>query len=143
LCDVDTAVWLDEELAAAAPVVEWLTFHTGAQLTHDPAASDFAFVSAPQTMPPLSAFAEGTPDYPDRSTTVVMQVHAWSGVNVVLSGPGIRTQVAFAAAPLHDDFWQRARENHARFPLGVDLLFTTRDEIAGLPRSTRINGEGE
>jgi alpha-D-ribose 1-methylphosphonate 5-triphosphate synthase subunit PhnH len=35
-------------------------------------------------------------------------------------------------------FWEAMAENHAQFPLGVDVIFVSPDAIAALPRSTAI-----
>jgi alpha-D-ribose 1-methylphosphonate 5-triphosphate synthase subunit PhnH len=75
LCDQDTALWLDTSLADE-PVVAWLRFQTGATIVDDPAQAHFAFVADPASMPRLDAFAQGSQDYPDRSTTLVMIVDA-------------------------------------------------------------------
>src|ERR1043166_6266821 len=74
LLDYETPFWLDARLAAAPEVARFISFHTGAQLTADPAAAGFAFVAAPAAMPPFASFAQGSAEYPDRSTTLVLQV---------------------------------------------------------------------
>lgn len=141
LLDYETRVWLDPMLAAS-DVASWLRFHAGAPVTADPADAAFAFVSDPAAMPALDEFAQGSPEYPDRSTTLVLQVERFAGAPVTLAGPGIAKTQAFAAAPLPDDFVAQLAANRARFPRGVDLVFVTADAIAGLPRSTRIVPEG-
>jgi alpha-D-ribose 1-methylphosphonate 5-triphosphate synthase subunit PhnH len=142
LADYDTPVWLDSPLAAAPDVAAWLRFHTGAPVTADPARAAFAFVADPANAPPFEAFAQGTPEYPDRSTTLVLQVARFgAGARVGLSGPGIAGSREFSAEPLPDDFAQRLAENRALFPRGVDLLFATADQVAALPRSVRLVGD--
>jgi alpha-D-ribose 1-methylphosphonate 5-triphosphate synthase subunit PhnH len=138
LCDYETPVWLDPPLAAEAGVAELVRFHTGARLVAEPAEAAYAVVSDPGRMPPLAAFAQGTPEYPDRSTTLVLQVGDIGESRWRLEGTGISGHALFEANPLPADFAQQAQANRARFPCGVDLIFTTGVEIAALPRSTRL-----
>ena len=74
LCDHDAPVWLDTTLRANAAVGSWLGFHTGAPMAHTPADAHFAIIAEPAGLIALDNFAQGTQDYPDRSTTLVLQV---------------------------------------------------------------------
>lgn len=138
LLDFDTPLWLDSR-AATEPVRDWLRFHTGAPIAAEPSVAAFAVVADAASMPPLAAFAAGDPSYPDRSTTVVIQVAdleqhgGWR-----ISGPGIRGRARFGAHPLPDDFVAQWRANHALFPLGIDVVLTAGERLAALPRTTLI-----
>jgi alpha-D-ribose 1-methylphosphonate 5-triphosphate synthase subunit PhnH len=139
LADFETGIWLDPQLAAAPDVSTYLRFHTGARITDDPAAAQFAAIADPAAMPSFPTFAQGTSEYPDRSTTLILQVESLaSGVPLVLEGPGIQGVRSIAPAPLPADFAARLTANRARFPQGIDLLLVTETEIAGLPRSLRV-----
>ena len=98
----------------------------------------FALVSDATQLPRLAAFGQGTDEYPDRSTTVVLA--AGSVVRpVTLRGPGIKDQFS-AELPLPGgDFIELWAENRARFPRGVDLLLVRDGTVVGLPRTTRIS----
>ena len=72
LADADAPLWLDAPLAGAPAVAEFLRFHTGAPIVKDPAEAAFALVADPARCPPHESFAQGTPDYPDASTTLVL-----------------------------------------------------------------------
>ena len=37
-----------------------------------------------------------------------------------------------------DGFWTEWTANHALFPCGVDILFTSGDQLCGLPRSIAV-----
>jgi alpha-D-ribose 1-methylphosphonate 5-triphosphate synthase subunit PhnH len=138
LTDYDTPIFLDAVLAAAPEVAAWLRFHTGAAVVAEPARAAFAFLADPAGAPPFEAFAPGTPEYPDRSTTLVLQVESFAaGACLTLTGPGIAGSRSFSAAPLPQDFAMRMRANRALFPRGVDLLLVTADQVAALPRSVR------
>ncbi len=138
LCDQDIAIWLDAPLSTEA-VIAWLRYQTGATIVDDPAQAQFAFVADPSSMPNLDAFAEGSQDYPDRSTTLVLIVDALDGGEpLVLEGPGIEQRSSLAPSAIPGEFPSQWRDNGARFPRGVDLVFAARHELACLPRTTRI-----
>ncbi|MCK8785725.1 phosphonate C-P lyase system protein PhnH [Roseomonas sp. NAR14] len=143
LADHEAPLWLDARLAAAPDVAAFLRFHTGAPVVTDPAAAAFALVADPADCPPPEAFAEGTPEDPDRSTTLVLAVgHLTEGIGMTLAGPGIPGRVRLGAGPLPADFAARLRRNAAGFPLGLDHLLAAPGLVAGLPRSTRLVAEG-
>ena len=144
LVDYETPVWLDAPLAAAPDVVRWLRFHTGAPTTDDPSCAAFAFVSDPAAMPAFDRFALGTPDYPDRSTTLVLQVARLDGgVPLVLRGPGIAGTHTLAAQGLPANFAAGVAANRALFPCGVDVVLVCDDAVAAIPRTTRVETGGE
>jgi alpha-D-ribose 1-methylphosphonate 5-triphosphate synthase subunit PhnH len=139
LLDYETPFWLDAPLAAAPEVAHWISFHTGAARTADPASAAFAFVAHSAAPPPFETFALGSQEYPDRSTTLVLQVERLAeGEGLTLRGPGIAGSRRFAAAPLHTDLLDRLSENRARFPRGVDLVLASADAVAALPRSLHV-----
>jgi len=141
LVDYETPCWLDAPLAASPEVARFISFHTGARLTADLAEAAFAFVAAPAVMPPFAMFAQGSAEYPDRSTTLVLQVaHLAVGDGMVLRGPGIDGARRLAASPLPADFLDQFTENRAQFPRGVDILLAANDTVAGLPRSLHVEG---
>jgi alpha-D-ribose 1-methylphosphonate 5-triphosphate synthase subunit PhnH len=138
LCDQDTAIWLDVALRKSE-VVDWLRFHTGARVVDDPSRAAFAFIDTANDVPPFSAFNPGVPEYPDRSTTLVLQVASFrEGAQCILTGPGIRDRQIMQAAPLPSDFAERLAANRRLLPCGVDLLLCTPTEIMALPRSVRL-----
>jgi alpha-D-ribose 1-methylphosphonate 5-triphosphate synthase subunit PhnH len=143
LLDYETPVWLDAALAQAPDVTAWISFHTGAPRTDDPQQAAFAFLAEPELARAFDQFALGSDDYPDRSTTLVLQVERmFAGEGTVFAGPGIAGRQALHAAPLPSDFQRRLIANHNLFPRGVDLILATDFDIAALPRSLRILGEG-
>lgn len=142
LLDYETPVFLDAPLAAAPDVARFLAFHTGAPVVEDPAEARFALISDAAALPDFARFAQGEPDYPDRSATLVVAVEtlavaplAEGARGLVLEGPGIRGRQALSAAPLPGDLPLRLLANRAQFPLGVDLLLVAPGAVAGLPRS--------
>jgi alpha-D-ribose 1-methylphosphonate 5-triphosphate synthase subunit PhnH len=143
LLDYETPVWLDHHLSRAPDVAEWLRFHTGVRVTGDPGLAAFALIADVTRAPPFDAFCLGTAEYPDRSTTLVLEVQAFGqGRRLSLSGPGIADVVSFAAAPLPLDLGERLLANRALFPRGVDLILVAPDAVVALPRSVRVAAEG-
>lgn len=139
LCDHDTPLWLDSQLAECAAVYSWLGFHTGAPLADMPGEAAFALAANPAKLPPLDHFAQGTQEYPDRSTTLILQVERLSsGGRLHLEGPGIQTAVNLAASPLPTNLVGQWRDNRARFPRGVDLILAAPGALTCLPRTVKI-----
>ncbi len=139
LFDHDTPVWMDAPLAASEAVASWLRFNTGCPIVADRGQCAFALVSDTAALAPLETFALGTPDYPDRSTTLILQVPTLtSGPELTLSGPGIRGTASLRAGGLPEDFMARSAANRALFPRGVDLLLVAGHDIAALPRTTLV-----
>jgi alpha-D-ribose 1-methylphosphonate 5-triphosphate synthase subunit PhnH len=130
LCDPDTPLWLAPS-HDSAPLRAWLAFHTGAPLA-GPQDCRFALGTWP-ALHPVERFAIGTPEYPDRSATLIVEQPTLLNEGPALSGPGIREQARLNLPETHA--FQR---NAALYPLGFDCLFTSGNRLAALPRSTRI-----
>ena len=125
-------------------MIEWLRFNCGSPVVGNPRDAAFAFMSGAPELPPFAGFNIGTPDYPDRSTTIVIQVASLqSGRGLTLTGPGIPGRRSFRADPLPQDFSDQLAANRGHFPCGVDLLLVADGEGAALPRSTRLLNEDE
>jgi alpha-D-ribose 1-methylphosphonate 5-triphosphate synthase subunit PhnH len=136
LCDHDTTLWLDRDLATDV-VLGWLRFHTSAPLTTERAQAEFALTRDPAMV--LADFNQGTDLYPDRSTTVALAIQSVSGgQTLTLTGPGIEDSITIAPQGLPTDFLAQWAENGAQFPRGVDLLLVADGQLIGLPRTTRI-----
>ncbi|TIX09927.1 MAG: phosphonate C-P lyase system protein PhnH, partial [Mesorhizobium sp.] len=117
----------------------WLGFHTGAPLANTPADAHFAIVARPAEMMALDGFSQGTQEYPDRSTTLILIVSDLaSGVPLLLEGPGIEKMAMLAPAEMPRHFIEQWKQNGQRFPRGVDIILAAPDGVACLPRTTRI-----
>ncbi|MGO6735780.1 phosphonate C-P lyase system protein PhnH [Rhizobium ruizarguesonis] len=138
LCDHDTPVWLSQGLARSA-VPEWLGFHTGAPLTSEKAEARFAFTEAGTALSSFGLFASGTQEYPDRSTTLIIELaELEGGRRLALMGPGIQSVTEMAPIGLPETFLRLWTENRALFPRGVDIVLTAGRRFLCLPRTTRI-----
>ena len=77
-------------MSATADVAKWLKFHTSAPVVADSSIASFALIGDPENLPALDRFAFGSNEYPDRSTTLILQVESLTdGPAVELQGPGI------------------------------------------------------
>lgn len=142
LFDFETPVWIDPSLAETEAAT-WLRFHCGCPLTDQADKAAFAVVTDRVKAPPLAAFDQGDAKYPDRSTTLVLQVAALSGGDpVVLSGPGVKGQIEIAPAGLPEGFWDQIQTNNAQFQFGVDVLLVAGASLIALPRSSRVTIKG-
>jgi alpha-D-ribose 1-methylphosphonate 5-triphosphate synthase subunit PhnH len=135
LFDHDTPVWLDGRMSATADVAKWLKFHTSAPVIADSSIASFALVGDPKNLPSLDRFAFGSNEYPDRSTTVILQVESLTdGPVVELRGPGIDGSAALRASIL----FERLAINATLFPRGIDVVLVHDDAIVAIPRTTRL-----
>ncbi|PDT03908.1 phosphonate C-P lyase system protein PhnH [Rhizobium chutanense] len=138
LCDHDTSVWLSQGLAKST-VPEWLGFHTGAPLTTEKAEARFAFAEAGTALCPFGLFAAGTQEYPDRSTTLIIELaELEGGRRLALMGPGIQSVTEIAPIGLPETFLRLWTENRALFPRGIDIVLTAGRRFLCLPRTTKI-----
>jgi len=134
LCDADVTLWLQQ---ADAQALHYLRFHTGVKIVPDHAQADFALVTVPEAMPALDTFSLGDPYYPDRSTSLIVQVPAMHvGEGDRFSGPGIEHEQRLAIEGLPASFWQQRAALTSRSPLGLDMYFADTTQVAALPRTT-------
>jgi alpha-D-ribose 1-methylphosphonate 5-triphosphate synthase subunit PhnH len=130
LCDTTTGLHLAPSHDTGA-LRGWIAFHTGAPIVPAEEA-DFALGSW-AALAPVARFRIGTPAYPDRAATLIVEMDRLASSGARLTGPGIETEAALSL-PETAAF----AANRARFPLGFDCYFTCGDRLAGLPRSTRV-----
>ena len=131
LADGTTPVFLAGSADCAA-VRGWIAFHIGAPIS-GPQDAVFAVGPLADLTPHADRLRLGDPAYPDRSATLIAEVDRLTPGNTRLTGPGIR-DAAFLALPQAGMF----RRNAQHFPLGFDSYLTCGRQIAGLPRSTRL-----
>ena len=112
-------------------VQDWITFHTGAPFAGREHCA-FAF-GAWDDLLPLSGYPVGNPEYPDRGTTLIVEMPVLETAGAMLRGPGIKDTAALNLPDL-----AAFQANAKLYPLGLDFLFTCGDRIAALPRSTKV-----
>jgi alpha-D-ribose 1-methylphosphonate 5-triphosphate synthase subunit PhnH len=131
LCDADTPIYLAGEFDNQA-IKDWIAFHIGAPISTRESAQ-FA-VGRLKDLLPIDGFPVGTAEYPDRSTTLIVEMDELSEKGSVLSGPGIKDTTCFGL-PGDVALFQ---SNSTMFPLGLDFMFTSGSKIAALPRTTKV-----
>jgi alpha-D-ribose 1-methylphosphonate 5-triphosphate synthase subunit PhnH len=142
LFDHDTPVWLDGAMSAGGDVAKWLKFHTSAPVTADPSVCSFAVVGDAQHLLPLDRFALGSNEYPDRSTTLILQIDSLaSGPAYELTGPGI-DGAALLQATIPASLFEQLAVNATLFPRGIDVVLVHDDAIVAIPRTTRLAAHG-
>jgi alpha-D-ribose 1-methylphosphonate 5-triphosphate synthase subunit PhnH len=136
LADYATPVWLAQPDAALAAA---LRFHAGAPLAEAAREAVFAYVHDAAALPPLDAFAGGTPESPEQSATVFVRVEALSGgTPLTLRGPGIETTRSIAPVGLPERFWRERAALAPHFPCGIDFYLVCGASLIGLPRTTLV-----
>lgn len=132
LCDPGTPLHLVGRFDSA-DIRDWVTFHTSAPFS-DVAGAMFA-VGSWADLAPLDRFAIGTPEYPDRSATLIVEMPGLAPTGATLTGPGIKDSTTFGL-PETAAF----QANAGLFPLGLDFYFTCGGHLAALPRTTKVTG---
>lgn len=144
LFDLETKVWLQPGLGEE--IKSWLLFHTGCSFTEDTQQGDFAVICNLENMPDLCQFKQGTPVYPEDSTTLLITVDAIDDIRAsnhlslrrqTLTGAGINQQITMPIS-LSDTFWQQWQQNHNSYPQGIDIYFFFETQVVGLPRTSKI-----
>lgn len=143
LFDHDTPLWLDARLAESPDVAKWLKFHTGAPVVQDTSIASFALIDDGAALPAFERFALGTSEYPDRSTTLIIQVESLNaGRSFELRGPGIDGVATLNASIRPFDLFERLRVNETLFPRGIDLVLVADDAVVAIPRTTLVVNRG-
>jgi alpha-D-ribose 1-methylphosphonate 5-triphosphate synthase subunit PhnH len=143
LFDHDTPIWLDPLMSETSDVAKWLKFHTSAPVVQDSSICSFALIGDGSALPGLDRFSFGTGEYPDRSTTLILQVESLAeGAIFELRGPGIDGTAVLQAAIQPPDLFDRLSINEALFPRGIDVVLVCDDAIVAIPRTTRLVRSG-
>lgn len=130
LCDPDTPIHLGGGCNSTA-LHDWITFHTGAPLV---GAGDAVFAIGQWGDIALEDLPIGSPEYPDRSATLIVEMEALTNTGATLRGPGIEDTARLNLSDI-----AAFQRNAALFPLGLDFILTSGAQVAALPRSTKVS----
>lgn len=153
LSDNATPIWLSASHLKDAAIRENIRFHCGSPVTERQNSASFAVI-AEQDLADFdwnnATFSLGCEEYPDQSTTVIVELGSLTngsdaspskgGLTLTLSGPGIESQSVLnigVASKAFQHFLQ-GRQEHFAFPLGIDLILVNDESIACLPRTTLV-----
>lgn len=138
LFDLSTPYCIDPAIGTDA-AIDFIGFHSGARPTDEPKMATFAITGGVGNAVSWDSFAIGTPDYPDRSTTIIVQVdNLKEGGPVALTGPGIQTEHRIQVDGVDAGFWSARQQNAQLYPLGTDIVLVSGARILCLPRTTRV-----
>src|SRR5207244_1560457 len=139
----DTPILLDAGISETSDVAKWLKFHTSAPVIADSSICSFALIGDARNLPALDRFSFGSSEYPDRSTTLILQVESLTqGAAYELRGPGIDGAAILQAKISPANLFERLAINAALFPRGIDVVLVHDDAIVAIPRTTRLTVHG-
>jgi alpha-D-ribose 1-methylphosphonate 5-triphosphate synthase subunit PhnH len=143
LFDHDTPIWLDDAMSGSSDAAKWLKFHTSAPVVTDSSIASFALIGDALNLSALDRFSFGSNEYPDRSTTLILQVESLAdGPQIELRGPGIDGTTVLQAAIQPPDLFDRLAINETLFPRGIDVMLVHDNCIVAIPRTTRLSARG-
>jgi alpha-D-ribose 1-methylphosphonate 5-triphosphate synthase subunit PhnH len=153
LSDNATPIWLSESYLKDAAIHENIRFHCGSPVTERQNSASFAVI-AEQDLADFdwnkATFSLGCEEYPDQSTTVIVELSSLTngsvannskdGITLTLSGPGIESQSMLNIGTVSQEFqhFLQGRQEHFAFPLGIDLILVCDEIITCLPRTTLV-----
>lgn len=139
LVDAKAPLYLDPNLRSAT-LAQSIAFATGAKVVESVESAAFVIATPQHAEAMLADLPMGTPEYPDRSATLVIQCAELSKTPALtLTGPGIERKERFAAEGVSSEFWRAlALRNRHNYPLGTDVFITASSLVAAIARSTRI-----
>ena len=132
----ETPVWTD--VARESPAISWLQFGCGGAVVTESCMANFAIITKPATMPALDSFRVDPYEYPDKATTIVIQVDDILPA-AVNKYPNIlfdnTVQLDLKGVP--NKFWNQWWQLSSLYPLGVDIFFTCDDVLIALSKIKR------
>jgi alpha-D-ribose 1-methylphosphonate 5-triphosphate synthase subunit PhnH len=135
LVDADARLWVAPRLAPG--IADWLRFWCGTAPEPDPARAAFALGRWAE-LAASGPWAQGTPAYPDRSATLIVEVDRLEeGAGATLRGPGVESFHRLAVAGVEASFWEDRVAARAAYPLGTDVILTAGNRLAAMPRTLR------
>ena len=93
--------------------------------------------------PRSTRFALGSNEYPDRSTTLILQVESLTqGPASSCAAPASTAARSLQASIEPSDLFERLAINATLFPRGIDVVLVADDAVVAMPRTTRLVAQG-
>jgi alpha-D-ribose 1-methylphosphonate 5-triphosphate synthase subunit PhnH len=138
LADYETPIWLAPNVASDQATAHF-NFHTGCTVSATAADALFAIANTTSDLSFLESLAVGTSENPHQSATLILMIDGFADAEgLKLSGPGIKDLAYVNPQRLPDDVISLITQNEKLFPLGIDLLLASDDQLVGIPRSTKL-----
>ncbi|MGC9459161.1 phosphonate C-P lyase system protein PhnH [Vibrio genomosp. F10] len=138
LADNVTPLWFGEAFLNDTALLENLRFHCGSPVADSRSQADLALALANE-LDEFYGFAMGDDSYPDRSTSVIIEVESFhTGTTLIFSGPGIKGETKVKIEGLSDPLIEAIQTGRGCFPHGIDMFFSCENEVIALPRSTQV-----
>ncbi|WEM44149.1 phosphonate C-P lyase system protein PhnH (plasmid) [Photobacterium sp. DA100] len=142
MADNSTPLWLSPAFMKDKAAKQNIHFHTGASTNATTGKASFAAIALAD-MPVIKfdelAFNVGNEEYPDRSTTIVIETDGFfSGQQYKLTGPGIKDEQYIQLGELSSVVKNALLVQGEVFPLGLDLIFVSGEQVVAIPRSTSV-----
>ena len=119
-------------------MIKYLKFHTGFKIADKPKKASFCILGT--SIPSLDEFCSGTADYPENSSTLIIQTDEISTrAQLQFEGPGIKTNRYVSVGSINKGFWSDREGLQSLFPRGLDLVFTQNNKMISVPRTTKID----
>lgn len=145
LLDSDCQVHISDTLSKKE-ILQSLRFYTDAKINKNTQQAQFAFMNLDEWIS-NNEYSTGSLIAPHESCTLVVQVKDMSNdldgdsrdTQLVLSGPGIKTQKNLSIFGLTQLQIEFLTINNQLYPCGLDIIFCSPTHITALPRSTIIS----
>ena len=137
LLDHETPVWTDVDWQN--PVVNWLQFGCRCSVVTEPCMAQFVIITKPATMPSLDTFRIGRFEYPDKATTMVVQVDDILPVEEKeYFDSDVFSTTHLELKGISQNFMDQWRQISTRYPFGIDIFITCEDVLTVLPKTKHI-----
>jgi alpha-D-ribose 1-methylphosphonate 5-triphosphate synthase subunit PhnH len=137
LLDHDCQIYIGPSLNSSI-FTRSLVFHTGASVTDDKAKADFVFISLNE-LGDIEKYNLGELEAPHKSSTVVIFTEEISDdKQIILSGPGIKSNKNLSIKGLNATHIRLLQANNQFYPCGLDFIFCSPSNITAIPRTTKI-----
>ncbi len=133
LLDCETPVWTDIDWDS--PAISWLLFGCNSNIVTEPCMADFVLVTDPASMPDLNYFRIARCEYPEKATTMIVQVE-----DILPSSECDSSYIPLGKSPrlklkgIPNSFYYQWQQLSSLYPCGIDVFFTCEDVLTALPR---------